>query len=824
MRTVFQCRNACRQHCIDCSTATRACRQARSARESARDARARPTPRAGSASLRTRWLGWIQLAEGRALGRWARGLLAPRWTVRLGAAEAEIEKAAFCGSGLSVKMSGTADGAAAAVPEFSDLMLVGEVGRRWQATQLERGEEGEAAVQRSMRLRSEPVRHVLTMLEEMGESREQMTADLVTDLKRALLPMIPSLERDRLLALLSESFAYLAVDELRPVPIAVLEALAQQNEIPPEYLLRLATRPDLIAILPLALQRLVWAKDANPQAWDTVVEAERPCGGGGGAFRAELRRLLLAYVDSDSVVAATQQFGPTTKAAGQSPQARRAAQLELGKLADAIEGEEKLYKVALEDITKGWLQACASEDGANPAAWCALRSELVLLIADRKQFTVAKTDPAFDIALSLDTASRDGEVKKGSREEELQRLISWAPNDSVDGTPGAIGSDTNSISDAERMVLGSPFVLPMLIRTMLMRMRDAVDSPTSAAAVSKVLANPATDESTRFFAALVSAALDPSQDESAILKLISGLGSLGLLLLHDSTGLARRAKRTEQRRKHAKGRQYGASAIAQKLPDLPDLGNEKSIAAALSAEQLCGLKSWTRVLLFYVLQRIDRRDSNPSPPANGMLLRGALLAAASLQLESEVEGQWCTALAARCTAMHQRGTLPPPVRAAMFNGYFCDAVRRQLPPNTHAVYVRLLGNLIAPPAAETATSGSVSGGVIKAPEALPLVGTALAAAETRGWFASLAEGSSDGNNSGDTTQVDPRPSKRARAHAATASTSQATSVPSAQRVVAAYASLKQILVQQSSAFAPVIGMIDAKLKVEQVEKRDPFFG
>ena len=34
---------------------------------------------------------------------------------------------------------GTGDGA---VSEFSDLMLVGELGRRWVATQLERGEEG----------------------------------------------------------------------------------------------------------------------------------------------------------------------------------------------------------------------------------------------------------------------------------------------------------------------------------------------------------------------------------------------------------------------------------------------------------------------------------------------------------------------------------------------------------------------------------------------------------------------------------------------------------------------------------------------------------
>lgn len=716
-----------------------------------------------------------------------------------------------------------------AEPEFSDLMLVGELGRRWVATQLERGEEGRAAVERSVRLRSEPVRHVLQLLELMGESHEQVTVDLVTELKRTLLPMIPSLERDRLLALLSESFAYLPVGELRPVPIAVLEALARQDEIPPAYLLRLATRPDLVAILPLALQRLVWAKDANPHAWAAVVEVDRPRGSAGAAFRAELRRLLVACVQSDSLVGATRQFGPppATKAAQQSPQSRRAAQLELGKLADAIEGSVELFRVAVDVITDSWREACASEDSGTPAkdsgtpaAWCALRSDLVLLIADRKQLTVAKTDPVFQVALSLDTATRDGEVKKGPREEELKLLLPWAMGAAAPHKAGIAANDAKTLSDAVRMVLGSPYVLPTLIRTTLNRLRVAVDSPISAAAVAAALADPGADVSTRFFAALLSAALDSAQDKSALSDLISGLGTLGLLVLHDSTGLARREKRQEvQKQKYAKARQVGGSMPPQTLPDLPDLGTEKSIASSLSADRLRGVKSWSRLLLFYILQRIDRRDCNPSPPANGMLLRGALLAAEKLQLRPEIEGQWCTALVARCTAMHQRGTLPSPVRAAMFNGYFCDAVRRQLSPHAHAAYVQLLGALIAPPSDGSVAAGSESTGAIKAQEALPLVGTALAAAEMRGWFAVAAH------------QTDPtglRPAKRARRGDGEASSSaggsEETGVASAPEVLAAYEALKQVLVQLGSAFAPVIGMVNAKLQVEQLEERDPFFG
>jgi uncharacterized membrane protein YgcG len=735
---------------------------------------------------------------------------------------------------------------AAATPSFSDLLLVGEVGRRWVATQRERGEEGEAAIGRSVRLRSQPVHHVLELLALMGESREQMTAELVTELKRAMLPMIPSLAPDRLLALLAETFAYLPVEELRPVPIAVLEALARHDEIPQVYLLRLATRPDLIAVLPLPLQRLAWAKDANPLAWATVAEADRPAGGGGGSFQAELARLLAAYVHSDALASATRQLGPPpmTKAAQQPPQSRRAAHLELGKLADAIEGSPELYGAAVAAIESGWREACEGDGGpssGSPAAWCALRGELVLLVADRKQLSVAKTDPVFQLALSLDTASRDGEVKKGPREVELKQLLPWAVGGAAQRHSAAM------TSDAERMVLGSPYALPMLIRSALNRLRDAVDSPTSAAAVAAALADPGIDDSTRFFSALTSAALDSAEDKTAGSDLLSGLGALGLLVLHDSTGIARRGKRQKlQKEKYAKARQVGASVPPATLPDLPDLGTEKSIASSLSAERLRGAESWRRVLLFYILQRVDRRDPNPSPPGDGLLLRGALLAADGLQLPPEVEGQWCTALVARCTAMHRRGTLPQPVRTAIFNGFFCDAVRRQLPPHAHAAYARLLGTLMAPPTAAAAAAAAGAeqeegqGGAIKAQEALPLVGTALAAAEARGWFATPAAGreTEPGSAQG-------RPAKRARPDTSASGTSGTSggggtsgtsgggggggssggdSSEPAQKVVAAYEGMKRTLEGLGPAFMPVVGMVGAKLQVEEEEERDPFFG
>ena len=689
-------------------------------------------------------------------------------------------------------------------PPPPDLMLLGEPGKRWIAAQLQRGAEGLADVQSTVRLRSEPVNHTINLLELMGESREQVTADLVTELKRSLLALVPSLELEKLTVLLAETFAYLPVEELRPVPIAVLQALARRGEIPAVYLLRLATRPDLIALLPLPLQRLAWAKDANAEAWQSVVPAERPRdgGGGGGAFGVELDRLLQAYVGADAVRGAIRQLGPPPTASQQPSPARRAAQLELGKIADTIEASAELYRVAIDAIETGWREAVDSggngSGSGSPATWCALRAELPLLIADRKQQSLVKGDPAFALALCLDTASREGEIKKGPRETELKELLPWAV--------GGFGSVHCAVvaTDAQRMVLGSPYSLPMLVRTTLNRLREAVESPTDAAAVAAALADPGTDPNTRFFSGLVSAALDQEEDEAAAPDLLSGLGALGLLLLQDSTGIVRRTKRSKmQKEKYEKARAVGASAPPATLPPLPPLGTEKSIAASLSAERLRGAQGWRRVLLFYILQRLDRREVSPTPPSDAMLLRGALLAAEGLKLPAEEEGRWCSALCARVNMMHRRGTLPAAVRGAVFNGYLCDAVARQLPPASHASYVKLLAVLLAPPTTEAAVD---QGGAIKAQEALPLVGTALAAAEARGWFAHVKEESSE-----------QAPAKRARVDGGAAGRC------GAQDVAAAYEAMKKVLGGLGPAFAPVVGMVSTKLSAEE-EERDSFFG
>lgn len=89
---------------------------------------------------------------------------------------------------------------------------------------------------------------------------------------------VPGLSQAGLLRLLEASFRFLSVDELRPVPLAVLERL---NPVPPGFLKQaravvasapsaitqpacpqLATDMELFRLLPRSVQRQVWELDA----------------------------------------------------------------------------------------------------------------------------------------------------------------------------------------------------------------------------------------------------------------------------------------------------------------------------------------------------------------------------------------------------------------------------------------------------------------------------------------------------------------------------------------------------------------------------------
>ena len=72
--------------------------------------------------------------------------------------------------------------------------------------------------------------------------------------KRRLADMMKALSPEGLQMLLSASFPYVGIPELRDIPLAVL---AQLHPVPPEFLKQLANDKDLFADLPSGVQSQV---------------------------------------------------------------------------------------------------------------------------------------------------------------------------------------------------------------------------------------------------------------------------------------------------------------------------------------------------------------------------------------------------------------------------------------------------------------------------------------------------------------------------------------------------------------------------------------
>jgi hypothetical protein len=357
-------------------------------------------------------------------------------------------------------------------------------------------------------------------------------------LRRELLAATASMSPGALAALLTRSFCYLPVEELRPVPIAALEALHNHKEgggIPRRFLLALGSRLDLLPSVPLQLRRQVWAVNS-------------------GAFEAELHRLLEGYANSPSIVRVLRGQGPL--ACSKPPPKRRQANIDLVTLADTVGPDSvsasiTIYNFIVQAIGKRWEQAVSERQWTQCMAWCALRSELPLLQAEQGNHRVAKSDGClkiaqcvpldlFDCAYTeavhvafcrfLDNCENERsaeEIRK--RIHELQPLLPWLSQRGHAHAATARASD-KAAEAASHMLLGSPYTLQTLLRTLLHAVRTAFER---GAAVQ-------IDATVRLLVSALSTAIPEGDDrhpaataEKRDAAVLEGLDVLGKLMAND---------------------------------------------------------------------------------------------------------------------------------------------------------------------------------------------------------------------------------------------------------------------------------------------------
>jgi hypothetical protein len=139
--------------------------------------------------------------------------------------------------------------------------LIGATGVEYLANALaKRGPPAIAEIQERCGLRPPLCRPVIGMLDQIGISRADAHQYVLHRAKKVLLDRIPAMGTEQLEGLLEASFPYLGIEELRSVPIRVMERI---QLVPPNYLKLLAEDKAIFQHLPPKVQQEVWEFDQN---------------------------------------------------------------------------------------------------------------------------------------------------------------------------------------------------------------------------------------------------------------------------------------------------------------------------------------------------------------------------------------------------------------------------------------------------------------------------------------------------------------------------------------------------------------------------------
>lgn len=139
--------------------------------------------------------------------------------------------------------------------------LIGAAGIEYIATQLAtRGPPAISEIQERCGLRPPLCKPAIGMLDHLGISRAEVHRYLLHRAMKELLDRIPMMSTEQLEALLEASFPYLGIEELRSIPIRVMERI---QLVPPNYLKLLAEDKAIFQHLPPKVQQEVWEFDQN---------------------------------------------------------------------------------------------------------------------------------------------------------------------------------------------------------------------------------------------------------------------------------------------------------------------------------------------------------------------------------------------------------------------------------------------------------------------------------------------------------------------------------------------------------------------------------
>uniref|UniRef100_A0A7S0RMM1 Uncharacterized protein n=1 Tax=Chlamydomonas leiostraca TaxID=1034604 RepID=A0A7S0RMM1_9CHLO len=296
---------------------------------------------------------------------------------------------------------------------------------------------------------------LLGMADQLGITRHDAHRGVLVAAKQALLTKVQQMkdtDKVKLERLLNASFKYLGIQELRDVPVAVMEKL---EKVPPVFLKQLTADKQIFRDLPPKVQRQVWEFDKNQLQQDALPPV--------GQYKYEVATIMRALAMDEflpSVLRATAAAataatpssskagmddgddssgpaGPGPSSSGGGPPLQRSASgrvlgtapravtrkiLRKGShivqmLKSMVGSSQKIYNQVVELCVVKFRDSDALYVGHKELSYCTLRTQLLMALHDDNS-TVASKDRCHELAWTIDAGITNGLLT----DKHLQKL------------------------------------------------------------------------------------------------------------------------------------------------------------------------------------------------------------------------------------------------------------------------------------------------------------------------------------------------------------------------------------------------------------------
>lgn len=238
---------------------------------------------------------------------------------------------------------------------------------------------------------------LLGMLDQMSMSRLEAHRGVLDLAKKVLLSRVSQLDKDRdahkLELLLTASFPYLGIPELRQIPLLVMDTM---HEVPAQFLKQLAEDTQVFKDLPPQVQQQVWEYDKNLLQADAVP-------------------VVMSYkLEAATVASALAMDRYLSKKSPESPSVSRKSIRKLStavqRLKQMVGTSLKIYSNIIELCVVKFRDSDAAYISLREASYCSLRFQVLMALHDENVRSIFERERCHELAWTLDSCLNSQQI------------------------------------------------------------------------------------------------------------------------------------------------------------------------------------------------------------------------------------------------------------------------------------------------------------------------------------------------------------------------------------------------------------------------------